>query len=32
CYSFLQACGLVNDQVTGCFCPPGGQADPQVGH
>lgn len=20
CYSFMQACGLVNDHVTGCFC------------
>ncbi|RGA74075.1 DNA-3-methyladenine glycosylase I, partial [Klebsiella pneumoniae] len=26
------ACGLVNDHVTGCFCHPGGQDDPQVGH
>ncbi|MDR8253101.1 DNA-3-methyladenine glycosylase I, partial [Acinetobacter baumannii] len=25
-------CGLVNDHVTGCFCHPGGQDDPQVGH
>ena len=32
CYSFMQACGLVNDHVTGCFCHPGGQDDPQVGH
>ncbi|WP_206339696.1 DNA-3-methyladenine glycosylase I [Klebsiella quasipneumoniae] len=31
CYSFMQACGLVNDHVTGCFCHPGGQDDPQVG-
>lgn len=30
CYSFLQACGLVNDHVTGCFCHPGGQHDPQM--
>ena len=30
CYSFMQACGLVNDHVTGCFCHPGGQHDPQV--
>ncbi|MGP4876770.1 DNA-3-methyladenine glycosylase I, partial [Klebsiella pneumoniae] len=21
-----------NDHVTGCFCHPGGQDDPQVGH
>ncbi len=26
CYSFMQACGLVNDHVTGCFCHPGGHA------
>ena len=32
CYSFMQACGLVNDHITGCFCHPGGQDDPQVGH
>ncbi|PLM80395.1 DNA-3-methyladenine glycosylase I, partial [Klebsiella variicola] len=25
-------CGLVNDHITGCFCHPGGQDDPQVGH
>ena len=30
CYSFMQACGLVNDHVTDCFCHPGGQHDPQV--
>ncbi|MGU3415000.1 DNA-3-methyladenine glycosylase I [Enterobacteriaceae bacterium C34A] len=30
CYSFMQACGLVNDHVTGCFCYPGGEDDPQV--
>ena len=24
CYSFMQACGLVNDHVTGCICYPGG--------
>lgn len=24
CYSFMQACGLVNDHVTGCFCHPRG--------
>lgn len=23
CYSFMQACGLVNDHITGCFCHPG---------
>jgi DNA-3-methyladenine glycosylase I len=27
CYSFMQACGLVNDHVTGCFCHPGGHDD-----
>ncbi|MEL0551606.1 DNA-3-methyladenine glycosylase I [Raoultella sp. BIGb0399] len=31
CYSFMQACGLVNDHVTSCFCYPGGDDDPQVG-
>ncbi len=31
CYSFMQACGLVNDHVTGCFCHPGGQDDPASG-
>ncbi|MEG1210746.1 MAG: DNA-3-methyladenine glycosylase I [Leclercia sp.] len=30
CYSFMQACGLVNDHVTVCFCHPGGQHDPQM--
>lgn len=30
CYSFMQACGLVNDHVKGCFCHPGGHHDPQV--
>jgi DNA-3-methyladenine glycosylase I len=30
CYSFMQACGLVNDHITGCFCHPGGDNDPQV--
>lgn len=30
CYSFMQACGLVNDHITGCFCYPGGGDDPQV--
>lgn len=27
CYSFMQACGLVNDHVIGCFCHPGGVDD-----
>ncbi|OON40203.1 DNA-3-methyladenine glycosidase [Izhakiella australiensis] len=22
CYSFMQACGLINDHATGCFCHP----------
>lgn len=22
CYSFMQACGLINDHTTGCFCHP----------
>ncbi|WP_337018264.1 DNA-3-methyladenine glycosylase I [Leclercia sp. AS011] len=30
CYSFMQACGLVNDHVTACHCHPGGQYDPQM--
>lgn len=30
CYSFMQACGLVNDHVTGCFCHPGGDDDPKM--
>lgn len=30
CYSFMQACGLVNDHVTGCFCHPGGGDDPKM--
>ena len=30
CYSFMQACGLVNDHVTVCHCNPGGQHDPQM--
>ncbi|MNS46582.1 DNA-3-methyladenine glycosylase 1 [compost metagenome] len=30
CYSFMQACGLVNDHITGCFCHPGGQHDSQM--
>ena len=25
CYSFMQACGLVNDHVTGCICHPENQ-------
>ncbi|MRS16438.1 DNA-3-methyladenine glycosylase I [Enterobacteriaceae bacterium RIT691] len=29
CYSFMQACGLVNDHVASCFCAPGGADDPQ---
>ncbi|TNC53929.1 DNA-3-methyladenine glycosylase I, partial [Klebsiella quasipneumoniae] len=31
CYAFMQACGRVNDNVTGCFGHPVGQDDPQVG-
>ena len=31
CYSFMQACGLVNDHVTGCFCRTGGQDDSPLG-
>lgn len=27
CYSFMQACGLVNDHITGCFCHPGNKND-----
>ncbi|EOT8833964.1 DNA-3-methyladenine glycosylase I [Escherichia fergusonii] len=27
CYSFMQACGLVNDHITSCFCHPGGKND-----
>ena len=27
CYSFMQACGLVNDHGTRCFCHPGGSDD-----
>ena len=27
CYSFMQACGLVNDHVIDCFCRSGGQDD-----
>ena len=27
CYSFMQACGLVNDHVTSCICYPGEQHD-----
>ncbi|MEG6296747.1 DNA-3-methyladenine glycosylase I [Enterobacter hormaechei] len=30
CYSFMQACGLVNDHITGCFCHPEGHHDPQM--
>lgn len=30
CYSFMQACGLVNDHVTTCFCHPGGNDDPRM--
>ncbi|SNY66365.1 DNA-3-methyladenine glycosylase I [Enterobacter sp. CC120223-11] len=30
CYSFMQACGLVNDHVTSCFCYSGGEDDPQM--
>ena len=30
CYSFMQACGLVNDHITDCFCHPGGRHDPRV--
>ncbi|WP_336997216.1 DNA-3-methyladenine glycosylase I [Leclercia sp. M50] len=30
CYSFMQACGLVNDHITACHCHPGGQHDPQM--
>ncbi|MBB1202180.1 DNA-3-methyladenine glycosylase I [Enterobacteriaceae bacterium 89] len=30
CYSFMQACGLVNDHTAGCFCAPGGDDDPKV--
>ena len=30
CYSFMQACGLVNDHITGCFCHPGGQHDSRI--
>lgn len=30
CYSFMQACGLVNDHVTSCFCHPGGNDDPRM--
>ncbi|MTD37389.1 DNA-3-methyladenine glycosylase I [Erwinia sp. CPCC 100877] len=26
CYSFMQACGLVNDHLTTCFCHPDSQA------
>ncbi len=30
CYSFMQACGLVNDHITVCFCHPGGDDDPRM--
>jgi DNA-3-methyladenine glycosylase I len=30
CYSFMQACGLVNDHITGCFCHPGDKHDSRV--
>ncbi|ECF4498991.1 DNA-3-methyladenine glycosylase I [Salmonella enterica subsp. enterica serovar Javiana] len=30
CYSFMQACGLVNDHITGCFCHPGEKHDSQI--
>ena len=30
CYSFMQACGLVNDHITGCFCHPGDKNDSRV--
>ena len=30
CYSFMQACGLVNDHITGCFCHPGDKYDSRV--
>lgn len=30
CYSFMQACGLVNDHITGCFCRCGGDDDPRM--
>ncbi|MGK9175552.1 DNA-3-methyladenine glycosylase I [Yokenella regensburgei] len=30
CYSFMQACGLVNDHIAGCICHPGGKHDPQM--
>lgn len=30
CYSFMQACGLVNDHVTDCICHPGGSNDPRM--
>lgn len=32
CYSFMQACGLVNDHVTHCFCHPGVQHDKKMEH
>ncbi|QMB04202.1 DNA-3-methyladenine glycosylase I [Citrobacter freundii] len=30
CYSFMQACGLVNDHVTDCICYPEGQHDSPI--
>lgn len=32
CYSFMQACGLVNDHVTTCFCHPGVKHDQKMEH
>ncbi|MGU9866035.1 DNA-3-methyladenine glycosylase I [Kluyvera ascorbata] len=32
CYSFMQACGLVNDHVTHCICHPGVQHDKKMEH
>lgn len=32
CYSFMQACGLVNDHVTPCFCHSGVQHDQKMEH
>lgn len=30
CYSFMQACGLVNDHITSCICHNGSVNDPRV--
>lgn len=30
CYSFMQACGLVNDHISGCICHPGGNDDSRM--